>query len=135
MPKTTTAKLKAKLDKLFSEYIRLRDSDHKGYCKCISCGKEAPAFGGSIHAGHFMSRRHIATRWDEKNVNSQCNYCNTFLNGNQYRASIGLDNKYGKGTAKKLEERSKTIVKLSRVDYEEAITNIKEKIKQLTMGC
>ena len=61
MAKTTTSKLKAKLDKLFSEYIRKRDSDHRGVCKCISCGKEAPAFGGSIHAGHFMSRRHLAT--------------------------------------------------------------------------
>ena len=135
MPKTTTAKLKSKLDKIFSEYIRLRDSDHKGNCKCISCGKEASAFGGSIHAGHFMSRRHLATRWDEKNVNSQCSYCNTFLNGNQYRASIGINNKYGNGTAEELEKRSKTIIKLSRVDYEEAIANIKEKIKQLTNDC
>tara|TARA_R100001163_G_scaffold33509_1_gene25953 strand:+ start:700 stop:1107 length:408 start_codon:yes stop_codon:yes gene_type:complete len=135
MPKTTTAKLKAKLDKIFSEYIRLRDSDHKGNCKCISCGKEALAFGGSIHAGHFMSRRHLATRYDEKNVNSQCSYCNTFLNGNQYRASIGINNKYGNGTAEELEKRSKTIIKLSRVDYEEAIANIKEKIKQLTNDC
>ena len=135
MPKTTTAKLKAKLDKIFSEYIRLRDSKHKVNCKCISCGKEASAFGGSIHAGHFMSRRHLATRWDEKNVNSQCSYCNTFLNGNQYRASIGINNKYGNGTAEELEKRSKTIIKLSRVDYEEAIANIKEKIKQLTYDC
>ena len=82
-----------------------------------------------------MSRRHLATRWDEKNVNSQCSYCNTFLNGNQYRASIGINNKYGNGTAEELEKRSKTIIKLSRVDYEAAIANIKEKIKQLTNDC
>ncbi len=131
MAKTTTSKLKAKLDKLFSEYIRKRDSDHRGMCKCISCGKEAPAFGGSIHAGHFMSRRHLATRWDEKNVNSQCAGCNTFRGGEQYRQSIGIDNKWGKGTSKDLEQRANIIVKLSRIDYEEAIENIKQKIKEL----
>jgi len=133
MPKTTTSKLKAKLDKLFSEYIRKRDSDYSGNCICISCGKEQPAFGGSTHAGHFMSRRHMATRWDEKNVNSQCSYCNTFLNGNQYRASIGIDKKWGEGTAKELEQRANTTVKVSRVDYEEAIENIKQKIRDMKL--
>jgi len=131
MAKTTTSKLKAKLDKLFSEYIRKRDSDHRGICKCISCGKEAPAFGGSIHAGHFMSRRHLATRWDEKNVNGQCAGCNTFRGGEQYRQSIGIDRKWGEGTSAELEQRAHTIVKLSRTDYEEAIANIKQKINEL----
>jgi len=131
MAKTTTSKLKAKLDKLFSEYIRKRDSDHRGICKCISCGKEAPAFGGSTHAGHLFSRRYLATRFDEKNVNSQCAYCNTFLNGNQYLASKGVDKKWGEGTVDELESRIHTTVKLSRTDYEEAIENIKRKIEEL----
>ena len=127
----TTSKLKAKLDKLFSEYIRKRDSDHRGMCKCISCGKEAPAFGGSTHAGHLFSRRYLATRFDEKNVNSQCAYCNTFLNGNQIKAARGVDAKWGEGTVAELESRMHTTVKLSRVDYEEAIENIKRKIEEL----
>jgi hypothetical protein len=92
---------------------------------------KAPAFGGSIHAGHFMSRRHLATRWDEKNVNSQCAGCNTFRGGEQYRQSIGIDRKWGEGTSAELEQRAHTIVKLSRADYEEAIENIKQKIKEL----
>ena len=131
MAKTTTSKLKVKLDKLFSEYIRKRDSDHRGICKCISCGKEAPAFGGSIHAGHFMSRRHLATRWDEKNVNSQCSYCNTFLNGNQILAARGVENKWGKGTVDELESRMHIVVKLTRADYEEEIESYKQKIREL----
>ena len=128
----TISKLKKKLDKLFSEYIRRRDSDYKGNCKCISCGKEAPAFGGSIHAGHLFSRRYLSTRYDEKNVNAQCNYCNTFLNGNQIKAARGVEKKWGKGTVKKLEDRIHVTVKLTRVDYLEAIENIKRKIKELT---
>jgi hypothetical protein len=131
MPKTTTAKLKAKLDKLFSEYIRKRDSDHRGLCKCISCGKEAPAFGGSMHAGHLFSRRFLSIRYDPKNVNSQCSYCNTFLNGNQIKAARGVERKWGKGTVDDLESRMHITTKLSRVDYEEAIENIRQKIKEL----
>ena len=131
MPKTTTAKLKAKLDKLFSEYIRKRDSDHRGLCKCISCGKEAPAFGGSMHAGHLFSRRYLSIRFDPKNVNAQCSYCNTFLNGNQIKAARGVERKWGKGTVDDLESRMHNTTKLSRVDYEEAIANIKQKISEL----
>lgn len=131
MSNNTISKLKKKLDKLFSEYIRKRDSDYKGNCKCISCGKEAPAFGGSIHAGHLFSRRYLATRFDEKNVNAQCAYCNTFLNGNQIKAARGVDNKWGEGTVEELESRIHIQVKLSRADYLEAIENIKRKIKEL----
>ena len=133
MAKTTTSKLKAKLDKLFSEYIRKRDSDYKGNCLCISCGKEAPAFGGSIHAGHLFSRRYLSIRYDEKNVNSQCSYCNTFLNGNQIKAARGVEKKWGSGTVADLENRMHITTKLNRVDYEEAIDNIKEKIRDMKL--
>lgn len=130
---STISKLKKKLDKLFSEYIRKRDSDYKGNCKCISCGKEAPAFGGSTHAGHLFSRRYLSIRFDEKNVNAQCAYCNTFLNGNQIKAARGVENKWGEGTVANLESRMHITTKLSRIDYEEAIENIKRKIKDLNV--
>ena len=128
---TTISKLKKKLDKVFSEYIRKRDSDYKGNCKCISCGKEYPAFGGSTHAGHLFSRRYLSIRYDERNVNSQCSYCNTFLNGNQIKAARGVENKWGKGTVDELESRMHIVVKLTRADYEEAIQRYKQKIKDL----
>ena len=128
---TTISKLKKKLDKVFSEYIRKRDSDYKGNCKCISCNKEYPAFGGSTHAGHLFSRRYLSIRYDERNVNSQCSYCNTFLNGNQIKAARGVENKWGKGTVDELESRMHIVVKLTRADYEEAIKRYKQKIKEL----
>ena len=128
---STISKLKKKLDKIFSEYIRLRDSDYKGNCKCISCGKEVPAFGGSTHAGHLFSRRYLSIRFDEKNVNAQCAYCNTFLNGNQIKAARGVENKWGEGTVNELESRMHITTKLNRVDYEEAIEIYKQKIREL----
>ena len=69
---------KAKLDKVFSMYIRLRDSKQYGYkyFKCISCGKILPF--EKADAGHYMSRRHNSTRFDEDNVHAECSYDNRF---------------------------------------------------------
>ena len=124
----TRSKIVKKLDRVFSLYIRNRHSKN-GKAECFTCGKIDEV--SRLHAGHFMSRRHLATRWDEKNVNAQCAGCNTFRGGEQYRQSIGIDRKWGEGTSADLEQRAQTIVKLSRVDYEEAIENIKRKIEEL----
>jgi len=70
--------LKAKLDKVFSMYIRLRDSkefDFKAF-KCISCGRILPF--EDADAGHFFSRKHNSVRFNEKNVNAECKYDNRF---------------------------------------------------------
>lgn len=71
--------LKEKLDVLFAAYIRKRDG------KCLE-GEMWPGCNGPIQAGHVISRRHLATRWDEDNVFGQCrshNYQHTF-NPNLY---------------------------------------------------
>ena len=75
MPKKASRKTWIKkLDKIFSEYIRKRDSDANGFGKCCTCNKKLHY--KDAHAGHFMSRRHYATRWDPENVAMQCSYCN-----------------------------------------------------------
>ena len=70
--------LKAKLDKEFSLFIRLRDSKPYGYkaFKCICCGKILPF--EKADAGHFFSRRHNSVRFDESNVHAECRYDNRF---------------------------------------------------------
>jgi endogenous inhibitor of DNA gyrase (YacG/DUF329 family) len=129
MAKTTISKLKKKLDKLFSEYVRRKNSDDIGMTNCFTCGTKK--HWKEQHAGHFMSRRHHSTRWDEINVQVQCPKCNLFNQGEQYKFGLYLDQRYGEGTAEELNIRSKTIVKINRVDYEEAIQNIKNKLKTL----
>ncbi len=126
---TTISKLKKKLDSLFSQYTRLRNVDHLGRVKCFTCGVEK--HWKEQQAGHFQSRSHHSTRWDEVNVQVQCVKCNMFRQGEQYKFGMYLDQKYGEGTAEELEIRSKTIVKLNRTDYEEAIERYKQKIKEL----
>ena len=67
--------LVAKLDKVFSRYIRLRDCMPNGYFRCISCGKIKPY--EQADCGHFHSRRHMSTRFDEDNAHAECRYCLT----------------------------------------------------------
>jgi hypothetical protein len=126
---TTISKLKKKLDKIFSEFIRKRNADHLGFITCFTCGVKK--HWKEQQAGHFQSRSHHSTRWDEVNVQVQCVKCNMFRQGEQYKFGLYLDERYGKGTAEELENRAKTIVKINRVDYEEAITRYKQKIKDL----
>ena len=68
--------LVAKLDKVFSRYIRLRDCMPNGYFRCISCGQIKPY--EQADCGHFHSRRHMATRFDEDNAHAECRACNRF---------------------------------------------------------
>tara|TARA_S200002703_G_scaffold152857_1_gene153761 strand:- start:2009 stop:2395 length:387 start_codon:yes stop_codon:yes gene_type:complete len=126
---TTISKLKTKLDKIFSEYIRRRYANHDGTVSCFTCG--IVKHWKEQQAGHFQSRRSHSTRWDEKNVQVQCPRCNLFNQGEQYKFGNYLDNTYGHGTAEELEQRAKTIVKLTRVDYEEAIELYKRKLEEL----
>ena len=66
--------LVAKLDRVFALYIRLRDAMPNGYIRCISCGRIKPF--EEVDCGHFHSRIHMATRFDEDNCHGECYYCN-----------------------------------------------------------
>ena len=115
------SKLKTELDKWFSLYIRLRDATDEGLVQCFTCGKVSHYKSG-MQNGHFQSRKHLATRWDEENCQVQCVGCNMFKAGEQYKFSIALDGKYGEGKAEELELLARTIMKVSRIDYEDKIS-------------
>tara|TARA_R100001463_G_scaffold39868_2_gene85118 strand:+ start:1550 stop:1954 length:405 start_codon:yes stop_codon:yes gene_type:complete len=123
------SKLKKELDKWFSLYIRLRDADELGFVKCYTSGRFYHY--KNMHAGHFMSRKCLSTRWDEINVQPQSIADNLFGQGEQYKFGLNLDNEYGQGTAEKLQFKARQIQKFSRVDYEEKITYYKESVKNL----
>ena len=129
--KKTISKLKKELDKWFSLYIRIRDCDDNGMVICFTSGRKYHY--KNIHAGHFISRKQLATRWCEKNVMPQSAADNLFGQGEQYKFGLNLDSKYGKGTAEQLSLEARQTIKMSRVDYEEKITYYKsvvEKLKQ-----
>lgn len=122
--KPTKSKLIKKLDIVFSQWVRLSNADHKGNCKCVTCEREY--FWKDIQAGHFMSRKHYSTRWDENNVKPQCKGCNLFGQGKQYEYSIFL----GKSLSDQLLSKSRMLMKFTVVDLEEMIEDYQKRIKK-----
>lgn len=124
--KLTRSKLVKKLDAVFSQYVRLSASDKDGNCVCITCGKVAHWKGEGQSAGHFQSRRHYATRWDERNVAVQCAGCNVFRYGEQYKFSLYL----GKKLSQELLDTSRIITKFTSAELEEMVEHYSEKVKK-----
>ena len=110
--------LKARLDKEFSLYIRLRDSSG-GYFKCISCGQIKPF--EQADCGHYINRQHMSTRFDEMNCNAQCRKCNRFMEGNMSGYRRGLVAKYGEQRVLLLESKKNQTRKYSDFEYAELI--------------
>jgi hypothetical protein len=131
---------KRKLNKIFSEFIRLRDSNQCGVGQCISCGKfinvwrkvDEIKFNQQAHAGHYYSRGTSKSLYfDEKNVNLQCVQCNTFREGNKQGYAQGLIRKYGEGILDFLEVKSKNESYLSENELGLLIREYEYKVKQL----
>jgi len=93
------------------------------HVKCITCGKLLSI--GFCDAGHFVSRRYNATLFDERNVNTQCRYCNRFLDGNLLEYRRQLIKLYGEGIDTELEDKATEITKISIED----LTNIEKEYK------
>lgn len=124
-------------DRIFSRYIRLRDSTYRNgswHGKCITCSKKGVIayydenkvlrFVRGWDAGHFISRGNLYLRYDEENVNLQCSYhCNKMKSGNIEKYRGALDDKYGSGTWKKLTNTAEENKdhRLLKADYEETI--------------
>jgi hypothetical protein len=126
-PKRST--LIKKADTVFSQYIRQRYANNSGITECYTCGKKD--HWKNLQCGHFMSRKHYSTRWDETNCQVQCAGCNVFRYGEQYKFGRNLDIELGNGTANSLEVKSRQIVKYSNVDLMELIKHYKKKLAEL----
>ena len=130
-PKKKKPDLKAKLDRVFSLFIRLRDSKQFDgeYFRCISCGKIKPY--AQADCGHYINRSIMATRYDEINCNAQCRTCNRFTEGNIQDYRKGLIQKYGIGRVEMLELKKHNTAKYSDAIYNELIKYYTNKIKEL----
>ncbi len=120
--KTKRKSLIDKLDKEFSIFIRNRYAKN-GMAECITCGtiKEVK----QLQCGHFMSRKHYATRWDEDNCQVQCYTCNVMRYGEQYKFGLYLNANYESDKAEQLLIQSKQTLKLTDFDLEEMIEKYK----------
>lgn len=118
-----------KLWKVFSEFIRLRDSDEQGLCKCFTCGLIRP--WKLMDCGHGIGRQHKSTKFNELNNHAQCKRCNGFEGGMRERYKEEVDKRYGEGTWNKLEIASRQTCKRGKVEIEIMTEYYKKEVKRL----
>ena len=126
--KKSRKNLIVELDRVFSKYIRtkyIRDN----FVECVTCNRKYTI--NKIQAGHFMSRKHYSTRWDEENVFPQCYGCNVMQQGQQYLFSKFIDEKFGEGYSDVLLFKSRETVKFSDYEIEEMIQDYTKRLKDL----
>ena len=109
-------KAKAKADKWFSEWIRLRDADANGMVTCITNPKIRKHWR-EVDCGHWISRAKESTRYDERNANGQSKQANRFQGGHFLEHGLAIDRKFGPGTREALEKKAGQVCKRTVSDY------------------
>lgn len=105
-------------DNVFSVYIRLKNADKNGRCKCITCGKVL--HWREIQNWHYRSRLCNKYRFDERNCHPQCKHCNVMLNGNYRNYHIYMVDTYGEEVESML-RNDKESIKYKQKWYEDSI--------------
>lgn len=118
--------LKDKLDRIFSLFIRHRDSKD-GAFKCISCGQIKSY--SLADCGHYINRANMTTRFDEINCNAQCSHCNRFREGNNQGYRKGLIKKYGEPAIEMLEMKKHNTSNISSAELRVMIDLYSSKLK------
>lgn len=126
------AKLIAQLDNIFSQFVRLRDSDEHGRAICISCQRELPY--EYMQAGHFYPRTHMATRWDEDNVHSECVTCNCFTSDHLIKYKGNLIKKIGTEAFERITKLHNQPRNFDECELQMMIAYYKQKVKMLQQG-
>lgn len=114
---------KQKLQKVFNQYIRLRDINRG----CVSCDK--PLQNRKFDAGHFYPTTYEGLRYNELNVHGQCVPCNRNLHGNIHEYRKRITNRITKEELKWLDENRHVRLDLKVYEIKELINIYKEKIK------
>ena len=121
--------LKAELDRVFSIYVRRRGADDDGFNTCISCGNKA--HWTKLQCGHYVSRRHLNTRWHKDNAWPQDARCNIFLRGNYPAYSSALIKRIGLERVEELQVIASWPSQKKRSDLEALLEHYKKEIDQL----
>lgn len=128
MKKPSRKNIIKRLDAVFSQYIRLRHAKNE-IAECYTCGKKDHY--KKLQCGHFMSRKHYATRWDEDNCEVQCYSCNVMRYGEQYKFGLRLAKEKGIDLPEQLLKKTREAVKFTDIDLLEKIEYFKDKIDNL----
>lgn len=122
--------LTKKLDRRFSLYIRLRDAMPNGYVRCISCG-QIKRFE-DVDCGHFHSRTHMATRYDEDNCHAECRFCNRFCADHLIGYQRNLIQKIGQQKFDLLNAKAHSTCHYLNSELEDMIAHYTAEVKKLS---
>lgn len=106
------------LDKLFSEYIRLRDK------VCQRCGK-----ANQIACAHFHGRARKSVRWDSDNACGLCMGCHVYLDSHAMEKVEFFRQRLGQESFDMLNSRMRNL--WSKPDKEAIRLWLKEEIRKL----
>jgi len=125
--KKSLPKLKADCQKVFNEFIRIRDKD----LSCISCGQFK-----TLQAGHYFAvKGYDGLRFDEDNCFGEDAGCNCFDESHLIGYGINIVDRIGKKKVDELFERAldykQNGKKWMRWEIEELIETYKAKLKEL----
>lgn len=118
----------ADLDIIFSQYIRLKYADDKGYISCYTSGVRL--YWLFAQNGHFISRKNLSTRWLEQNCRPQSEHDNCMLNGNLEVFKANLE-KEQNGITDWLLEQSRQVYKPTIDELKGMISEYRFKVKIL----
>lgn len=105
-------------DRVFSEYIRLKNARTDWMCKCVTCWAILPYT--EIQNWHFISRWNMKYRFSEDNCHPQCYKCNCILSGNYQHYTIYMIDKYWMNKVQEM-MNDKTTKEYKQYEYEEMI--------------
>lgn len=122
LSKSERTLLEAELDRVCSEYVRLRDGE------CVTCHTTR-----NLTCSHFVKRSNQFLRYDTKyNLNCQCKYCNEAHNSDQTAYSKYLAKKHGVGLVEVLKKASPvTHFSWSIPELREMLQRMKQKLADL----
>ena len=114
------------LDRVFSLYIRIKYANSKGIVTCFCCHR--PLHYLKITNGHFIFRRHKATRFMEENCYPQCEKCNNAHNENQKPFADAIE-AYKPGTIEYLYEQQNVVYKYTIDELKQLLIIYQGKLK------
>lgn len=118
------------LDMVFSRLIRIKYADSDGMVTCYTSGVKMR--WQEAQCGHYISRKHLATRWMEENARVQSPYDNCNLHGNMKVFKERLE-KEKLGITDFLLEQSRGVTKITQSDLTELLISLRHRLKLVSV--
>ena len=126
---TLTSYIMNTADGVYSQYVRMRDADANGYVMCITC-KKTFFWNDKMSIGHFISRKQWPTRFDDRNTDPQCLYCNSYCEGMKPQHYQYVEDRYGREVIDELIVKSKLTKQFTLDDLKQWVKEWRAEIRK-----